>query len=118
MRPIKFRAFGGSKRMIPWEELQKLHISTVFQVADDYHVMQFTGLHDKNGKEIYEGDIVKMKNWSPENYQIKFIDGAFCLAFIDKVTSLIKGYAADINYVEKDAEIIGNVYENPELISQ
>jgi len=60
-----------------------------------YILMQFTGLKDKNGKEIYEGDILKHNQG---NYAIEFIAGAF-------------------SYDENnELEVIGNIYENPDLL--
>ena len=84
--------------------------------------MQYTGLKDKNGKEIYEGDVVTIPNWSPAEYQIVFIEGAFCLSALKKSDAFdIGGFVADIHYVQSGgkgprAEIIGNIYENPELL--
>lgn len=77
-------------------------------------VGQFTGLLDKNGKKIFEGDVVSLEGWMPKEMQICFIEGAFCLA--NK-----KGeYVSDIHYIQhagiKCAEIIGNIYDNPELL--
>lgn len=79
--------------------------------------MQFTGLLDKNGKEIYEGDIIKIPDdWDEygfnagENYQVYFAFGGFRLK--PKYKKNAKG-----SYLEDDKiEIIGNVYENPELL--
>jgi len=73
------------------------------------HLMQFTGLKDKNGKEIYEGDIVKSEAWSPSTYEVGFREGAFCFYREDSL------YANNPEYLFK-FEIIGNIYENPELI--
>ena len=74
----------------------------------DYHIMQYTGLKDKNGKEIYEGDLVK-GDYLKGVWQIFFWEGCFTL----------KPYANNTmaNYnCPKSIEIIGNIYESPELL--
>lgn len=71
---------------------------------DDLILIQYTGLKDKNGKEIHEGDIVENQY---DDYVIKFIDGEF--AMISKLRRLPM-----IN-VNK-SKIIGNIYENLELL--
>ena len=71
---------------------------------DKYEVMQFTGLRDKNGKDIYEGDILDI---GEENIDVKFENGKFVM--------LGENYADDLcNY--NDIEIIGNIFQNPNLI--
>ena len=86
---------------------------TTFQVLDKFVLMQYTGLKDKKGKEIYEGDILKLESWVGTQ-QVAFIEGAFCLADKDG------NYVGDIHYIHHagimQSEIIGNIYENPELI--
>ncbi len=78
---------------------------------NDYVIMQSTGLRDKNGEFIYEGDIVRLKGWIPANQEVKFNRGGFCLTYPNC-------YAAhDIKYAEYTSEIIGNIYENPELLT-
>ena len=73
---------------------------------------QYTGLEDKNGKDIYESDILKSETDKPMvvSWNEKF--ASFCL---DR-----KGWAFQFSLVEavdsKNCEVIGNIYENPELI--
>ena len=81
-------------------------------------LLQFTGLTDKAGKEIYEGDIVKRKNGSIYNGGIGTIEYA-----TDNPTGFpINGYWAKVSDDEsfilfpKELEVIGNIYENGDLL--
>lgn len=71
----------------------------VWMPQDDTVLMQFTGLLDKNGKEIYEGDV--MHHDEMKAHAIEFQEGRFGKFYID--------YSL--------CEVIGNIYENPELIN-
>jgi len=75
-------------------------------------VGQFTGLHDKNGVEIYEGDFVEFVNTSYKRVvgYIEFDDGEYKITNGDGNTSLRRAIRTD-GYLE----IVGNIYENPEL---
>jgi uncharacterized phage protein (TIGR01671 family) len=86
-------------------------------VTGDFVLLQYTGLKDGEGKEVYEGDIIEAKNFAPERYVVEFIQGAFCLNH-----PKMKGYAMDINLMYPSTgcmfKIIGNIQENPELLNQ
>lgn len=73
-------------------------------------VSQFTGLKDKNGKEIYEGDIIE----NVEKWEIIFDKGCFCSRLLDVKYLEEKTYIA-LRAI-RDYEIIGNIYENSELL--
>ncbi|MDL5143115.1 YopX family protein [Bacillus atrophaeus] len=94
---------------------------------------QYTGLKDKNGREIYEGDIIHCVHWFFDGHEIEehftasvgFRDGSFTLENINSryysdYTGEENGkgicWIGDINYCEEDYEVIGNIYENPELL--
>jgi uncharacterized phage protein (TIGR01671 family) len=77
-------------------------------VGQYIELQQFTGLIDKNGKNIFEGDILSIANI--DNAYVKFINDGFKLT-IDKVESCL-----DLFFLSKVCFVIGNIYENPELI--
>ena len=73
-------------------------------------LMQFTGLKDKNGKEIYEGDIFTFTN-GPRKTVAKVVFEEAMFKMKDN-----NGWGAMILQREGDMEVIGNIYENPELL--
>lgn len=122
MRTIKFRGCsidtGGWAYGYYYRIGDKHYIQDPIQSfeVNPFTIGEFTGLLDKQSKEIYEGDIVRLDSWSPSDYEVRFIDGAFCL-WRDSIP-----YAHDIHYVHhagnNQATIAGNIYENPELIKE
>lgn len=129
MREIKFRGWDGeTKRMYLWDELcgrsktvPEAHpITCLYSHNDDsWKVMQFTGFKDKSGREIYEGDLDSdynvvswcdkrngwaMKVWNQPTKEIVLCHCYNCEGDYE--------LADDID----DIEIIGNIYENPELL--
>lgn len=122
-REIKFRAWlTEDNRMVPWERLW-LELEDgyggVFEqgerkedMTSDFELMQYTGLKDKNGVEIYESDVIRFKDLTykdaPERIGVvQFRNGSFCIS-----TEFTTNYAW-LNY---EREVIGNIYENVDLL--
>lgn len=122
MKEIKFRVFNERKVMMPPFSLSDAIVNPFHSnrpLTNEMHVMQFTGLTDKNGKEIYEGDVVECDGLFAE---VVFNDSAWS-------TCGIKADAERWDFFRKDKmipfgdlkmhewKVIGNIYENPELLS-
>ena len=100
----------GEKHFI-YSALEFLNEHTRIQI-DPKTIGQYTGLLDKNGKEIYEGDVVK----SNDNhlYVINFKYGSFGANWI-KDDFVWHSFATN-SFIEKKFEVVGNIFKNPELI--
>ena len=85
------------------------------KLVKGFELMQFTGLTDKNGREIYEGDIFQEKTKNPKtgkrvpSWCVVWKDGMFTDEFGDKTLGELLRYSLEI-------EVLGNIYENPELL--
>lgn len=99
---------NGNRPMITADILEEIEESIYpewWAVVEPQSIGQYTGLKDENGREIYEGDIVKHATWG-DVYEVIFEDGGFyVLSSYDFQT---------IN--EYPLEVVGNVFENPELL--
>lgn len=149
MREIKFRAWDKDNKEMDYypsiifnqtntdinkDKLDKLEfeatldMNSVFEKIKELNhliLMQYTGLLDKNGKEIYEGDILK-----GSHYRNEINEHVYCEDYIVKYnneiasfileSSIISGdvyFSNGTNTTESEAlEIIGNIYSNPELL--
>ena len=108
-REIKFRSWIiAENKMIYGKRAMSVRMFTdsYGYLDNEVDVMQYTGLRDKNGVEIYEGDISQSKYFSPS--EVKFVDGEFRF---EDVT-----YADSMGYDDNEWEVIGNTFENPELL--
>jgi uncharacterized phage protein (TIGR01671 family) len=113
MKEIKFRAWDKKNKQ--WLDTFNVILGTI-NLCEDVIYMQYIGLKDKNGKEIYEGDVVRFctKGFHPEVF-ITTVEWDKCAFRLGNGRQLF--YFGQVNLeVTDDGEIIGNIYENPELL--
>lgn len=124
MREIKFRAWDKeNKQMITYFDISSkgtvkkptgIGLINTNKILDVI-LMQYTGLKDKNGNEIYEGDIIDLRidDQAGNKHSIGYVE--FDNKLLRYLISFIDGCAwASFNNVK----IIGNIYENPELVKE
>lgn len=131
MREIKFRAWLKKHKKL--ERVISLnmyeHIEDICEVVtetwcgkfEDIDLMQYTGLKDKNGVEIYDGDIVKGKWVSCDSdckgtKLVEIVDGE--IKPFTESTGASSGWMYESSCCPFDFEVIGNRYENPELLNK
>lgn len=130
MREIKFRFWNqeDNKMIYNAEEtydygasgvpIMEENFGTLLKSKEGEFIMQYVGLQDKNGKEVYEGDIIcKIVEYNRQTYEcwyeVIYEETGFCLKLLNSYAVVNAGIIVSFPYGA--FYVIGNIYENPEL---
>jgi uncharacterized phage protein (TIGR01671 family) len=124
MKTIKFRAWDKNNKrfiksgqlllgnIVAWKNTKEFEVGA----TSDFELMQFTGLHDKNGKEVFEGDVL---GGSYENTSVHFCDKckSYQLSMEEYGCMACQGdvHWSEVVEDEKELEVIGNIYEQSHI---
>lgn len=115
MREIKFRAWDKRRNEYIFHDSLCCPSLSLGEILATYEVEQFTGLTDKDGNEIYEGDILR----SGRQYKYMYSNGYTGNIYFDDFMACYKygDMGGHLTQAKADyCEIIGNIHENPELL--
>lgn len=133
MRDIKFRAWDCDNKKMSYSFLDFSNIEELGYALDGFEdyfgrsyfkdnpsfLMQYTGLKDRNGVDVYEGDIVEYNDGVKVN--VIFKDGCFCgydgyAASSDEAYTLLVPEETPFKSFDFEIKVIGNIHENPEIL--
>lgn len=103
-----------SKVWSKYDEAEMTNVSGISGIEVDYKTLgQYTGLDDKNGMPIFEGDIVIKRTYQGKKlFPVTFTDGMFHCGWGGGSSTATHGYTL----ADKQIEVVGNIYDNPELV--
>jgi len=129
MREIKFRAWDKKWKRMVYDfrpichgDLNLFDFAFLKDYDGNYEPMQFMGLKDKKGKKVYEADIVDFGTWKKDGERavVEYNNDLACFIyqFFSKYGGEGMGIIGEYPYrpLRKKMKVIGNIYENPELL--
>jgi len=131
-REIKFRAYDKERKKIKFFDLKEIYADCYHNVGflknaphqhendgwEQFELMQFTGLKDKNGKEVFEGDVIKIKCNEDIIIGDVFYNQSRCCYMINHPAGYNGFFGLHTLTIEicDEFNIIGNIFQNPELL--
>lgn len=116
MRQLKFRVWDNDQKQFHYFELHNITVPDRLLVQDKYPVQQYTGLKDKNGVEIYEGDIIQYNvgsSYDHMDFEVKFAEESLGWIFQSKTGEVLVDEWTPNGNRFSFIEVIGNVFDAP-----